>query len=134
MRIAIFISGHVRTLFYKFHENISLIKERIPDCKVDVFYSFWDDPSRSDRINDPWHYKACYEQPKIDVDTINSYFLNGDASNVKGEIESSNKMKSVMENSFFSQPHISSQYYKKNRVVEKYYDDHMIFMFRLDQI
>ena len=123
MRIAIIISGHVRTLFYKFHENISLIKERIPDCKVDVFYSFWDDPSRSDRINDPWHYKACYEQPKIDVDTINSYFLNGDASNVKGEIESSNKMKSVMENSFFSQPHISSQYYKKNRVVEKYYDD-----------
>ena len=74
--------------------------------------------------------KQSYEQPKIDVDTINSYFLNGDASNVKGEIESSNKMKSVMENSSL-QPHISSQYYKKNRVVEKYYDDSYDFYIQI---
>ena len=45
-----------------FHENISLIKERVPGCEVDVFYSFWDDYSRSNKINDAWHYKAEYEQ------------------------------------------------------------------------
>ena len=57
MKIALFTSGHVRTLFYGFHENISLIKERVPDCEVDVFYSFWDDYSRSNKINDAWHSK-----------------------------------------------------------------------------
>ena len=58
-------------MFYKFHENISLIKEKIPDCKVDVFYSFWDDPSRSERINDPWHYIADdYVQQVINHDNI----------------------------------------------------------------
>ena len=122
MKIALFTSGHVRTFFYGFHENISLIKERVPGCEVDVFYSFWDDYSRSNKINDAWHYKAEYEQPEISVDSINLYLINNGVSKVDGEIESSDAMKIIMSGSPFVQPHVSSQYYKKNRVVEKYYD------------
>jgi hypothetical protein len=127
MKIALFTSGHVRTLFYKFNENISLIKKKVSGSKVDVFYSFWDDFSRSDRINDPWHYRAEYIQPNVSIDSINLYLIEGGASRAVGEIESSDEMKNVMERSPFVQPHLSSQYYKKNRVVEKYYNNNYDF-------
>ena len=58
MRICLFLSGHIRTLFYKFHENIELIKSKVDDCEVDVVYSFWDDYSIGGRLNDPWHIKS----------------------------------------------------------------------------
>lgn len=41
MKICLFSSGYVRTLFYGFHENIELIKSTLPDCKIDVCYSFF---------------------------------------------------------------------------------------------
>ena len=52
MKIALYISGKVRTLFYKFHENIELLRDRYPGCKIDVYYSFWDARDRVERIND----------------------------------------------------------------------------------
>ena len=67
MKIAIFVSGHVRTLFYKFHENLDLIREKVGSCDIDVYYSFWDDYSRSDVMNDDWHIKVEYDQPDISV-------------------------------------------------------------------
>lgn len=55
MKICLFSSGYVRTLFYGFHENIELIKSTLPDCKIDVCYSFfWYQNHSSDRIIDPW--------------------------------------------------------------------------------
>ena len=55
MKICLFLSGHVRTLFYRFHENIKLIKNKIGDCQIDVVYSFWDDYSIGGKLNDDWH-------------------------------------------------------------------------------
>ena len=52
MRIALYISGKVRTLFYKFHKNIELFRDRYPNCEIDVFYSFWDSKDRTEKIND----------------------------------------------------------------------------------
>ena len=75
MRIALYISGKVRTLFYKFHKNIELIRDRYPNCDIDVFYSFWDSNDRSEKINDSWHFLAeNYQIPVINEETINSYF------------------------------------------------------------
>ena len=140
MKICLFVSGHVRTLFYKFHENIELIKNKIGDCQIDLRYSFWDDYSiaqRQDsdlfktwnRLNDPWHIQAeNFIQPKISTDIINNYFLSHGINDVQGEIESTDIMKDVLSNTNFLPERngrnvLSSQYYKKNRVIEKYYDD-----------
>ena len=103
MRIAIFISGHVRTLFYKFHENISLIKRKIPDCKVDVFYSFWDDPSEVGELMIPGVIIADdYVQQVINHDNIICYFRKCGGNNVSGEIQSVEVMKEVLKNSLLS--------------------------------
>ena len=58
MKIAIFLSGHVRTMFHKFDENIKLIRDKVGECEIHLFYSFWNDESRVDRINDAWHLKV----------------------------------------------------------------------------
>lgn len=124
MKISLSVSGHVRTLLYKFHENLHLIKNTLGDVEIDVFYSFWDDYSRYYNINDPWHYEAkSFSQPEITKNLINEYFLSNGASKVDGEIESVDVMNRVMEKSPFSLKHMSSQYYKKNRVIENYYSD-----------
>ena len=138
MKICIFISGHVRTLFYKFHENLSLIKEKVGDCEIDVFYSFWDDPSRSERINDPWHYRADdFVQQVVNHDNIICYLREcGGANNVSGEIQSVEVMKEVLEKTYFSPEDngknvLSSQYYKKHRVVDKFYSDEYDFYIQM---
>jgi len=137
MKICIFISGHVRTLFYKFHENLLLIKEKVGDCQIDVFYSFWDDPSRSERINDPWHYIADdYVQQEINHDNIICYFRECGGNNVSGEIQSVEVMKEVLEKTHFSPEDngknaLSSQYYKKHRVVDKFYSDEYDFYIQM---
>ena len=138
MKICIFISGHVRTLFYKFHENLLLIKEKVGDCQIDVFYSFWDDPSRSERINDPWHYiPDDYVQQVINHDNIICYLKEcGGANNVSGEIQSVEVMKEVLEKTHFSPEDngknaLSSQYYKKHRVVDKFYSDEYDFYIQM---
>ena len=128
MKIAIFVSGHVRTLFYKFHENLDLIREKVGSCDIDVYYSFWDDYSRSDLMNDDWHIKVEYDQPDISVESINQYFLDHGVNHVEGEIESTDVMNEVLnETPFLPERNgkncLSSQYYKKFRVVEKYYSD-----------
>lgn len=137
MNIAIFVSGHIRTLFYKFDENINIIKEKVGDCNIDVFYSFWDDLTRSESINDPWHVKANnYIQPEVDTEYINQYFKSCGANNVDGEIESMSVMDEVLKNTHFLPENngkngLSSQYYKKNRVVEKYYNDDYDFYIQI---
>ena len=104
MKICIFLSGHIRTLFYKFHENLLLIKEKVGDCEIDVFYSFWEDYGRSDSINDPWHYKADdFVQQVVNHENIISYLRGcGGANNVSGEIEPVGVMKEVIEKTHFS--------------------------------
>jgi len=58
MKIALYISGKVRTLFYRFRRNIDLLRDRYPNCEIDVYYSFWDCSDRVENINDPWHFLA----------------------------------------------------------------------------
>ena len=129
MRICLFLSGHIRTLFYKFHENIELIKSKVDDCEVDVVYSFWDDYSIGGSLNDPWHIKSDnFKQPEISIETLTDYFLSNGIRNVKGEIESTDIMKQVLGNTKFlpeksGRNVLSSQYYKKNRVVQKYFNN-----------
>ena len=140
MKICLFVSGHVRTLFYKFHENIEIIKNKIGDCQIDIKYSFWDDYSvakkqESDlfktwnRLNDPWHIQSeNFIQPKISIDVINDYFLSHGINDAQGEIESTDIMNDVLSKTNFlpesnGRNVLSSQYYKKNRVIEKYYND-----------
>lgn len=129
MRICLFLSGHIRTLFYKFHENIDLIKNKVNGCEIDVVYSFWDDYSIGGRLNDSWHIKSKdFEQPEISIEILNDYFLSNGIRNVKGEIESTKIMdKVLMDTKFLPEKSgknvLSSQYYKKNRVVQKYFTD-----------
>ena len=129
MKICLFISGHIRTLFYKFHTNIELIKSKVGDCEIDVVYSFWDDFSLGGRMNDPWHLQSVnFTQPEISVETINQYFISNGIRNVKGEIESTKIMDKVLLDTKFlpeksGRNVLSPQYYKKNRVVQKYFND-----------
>ena len=129
MRICLFLSGHIRTLFYKFHENIELIKSKIDDCEIDVVYSFWDDYSIGGSLNDPWHIKSDnFKQPEISIETLTDYFLSNGIRNVKGEIESTKIMDKVLLDTKFlpeksGRNVLSSQYYKKNRIVQKYFND-----------
>jgi len=138
MKICIFISGNVRTLFYKFHENLLLIKEKVGNCEIDVFYSFWDDYGRSDSINDPWHYKADdFVQQVVNHDNIVRYLKGcGGANNVCGEIEPVEVMQTVLEKTHFKPESngknaLSSQYYKKHRVVDKFYTDEYDFYIQM---
>lgn len=138
MKICIFISGHVRTLFYKFHENLLLIKKRVGDCEIDVFYSFWDDYKRSKFINDPWSSIPDDFVPQVvNHDNIICYLREcGGANNVSGEIQSVEVMKKVLEKTHFS-PEVngknvlSSPYYKKHRVVDKFYTDEYDFYIQI---
>ena len=101
MKIALYISGKVRTLFYKFHENIELLRDRYPGCKIDVYYSFWDARDRVERINDGWHFRANdYEVPEVTTQTIDRYFISHSIKSV-GEVEPSERMNQIMEASPF---------------------------------
>ena len=125
MKIALFTSGKVRTLFYKFHKNLELIRDRYPNCEIDVFYSFWDSLDRIQNINDPWHFKAeNYTLDNLSEDAIDNYFSIHGVKSV-GEIESTEIMNQVISESPFPKPYsgLSSQYYKMHRVTEKYFDD-----------
>ena len=125
MKIALFISGKVRTLFFKFHKNLELIRDRYPNSDIDVYYSFWDAIDRTDNINDPWHFKAeNYNLDSIDKDYIDNYFSLHGVKSV-GEIESCDVMNEVISKSPFvdTKKGLSSQYYKMYRVVEKYFND-----------
>lgn len=129
MKICLFVSGHVRTLLYKFYENIELIKNTLDDCEIDVKYSFWDDYNLGGRMNDPWHIQSVnFTQPKISTEVIDNYFLSHGVNNVQGEIESINVMNEVLSKTNFLPENsgrnvLSSQYYKKNRVIEKYFNN-----------
>lgn len=137
MKIALFLSGHVRTLFYKFYKNIDLIKSKVQNCELDVFYSFWDDFDFGGNINDPWHIKSDnFIQPEVNIKNINDYFISHGVKNVQGEIESINIMKSILKDTNFlpennGKNFLSSQYYKKNRVIEKYYNDEYDFYIQI---
>lgn len=113
MKICIFISGNIRTLFYKFHENLLLIKEKVGNCEIDVFYSFWDDYGRSDSINDPWHYKADdFVQQVVNHDNIVRYLKGcGGANNVCGEMEPVEVMQTVLEKLTLNQNLMEKMHY-----------------------
>jgi len=133
MKISLFVSGHPRTLFHNFSKNIEVIRQNVGECQIDVFYSLWDDTSRYDRINDPWHsYINSYEFKKLTIKSINDYFFECGADNVDGELETKCIMDLITEESpFKSQPTLSSQYYKTYRVVEKYFDSNYDFYLRI---
>ena len=137
MKICLFVSGHVRTLLYKFYENIDLIKNTLNDCQIDVRYSFWDDYSLGGRMNDPWHIQSNdFTQPKISTEIIDNYFLSHGVENVQGEIESINVMYDVLSKTNFLPENsgrnvLSSQYYKKYRVIEKYFNNDYDFYIQI---
>tara|TARA_B100000674_G_scaffold127364_1_gene98161 strand:- start:20 stop:751 length:732 start_codon:yes stop_codon:yes gene_type:complete len=137
MKICLFVSGHVRTLLYKFYENIDLIKNTLNDCQIDVRYSFWDDYSLGGRMNDPWHIQSNdFTQPKISTEIIDNYFLSHGVENVQGEIESTNIMHDVLSKTNFLPENsgrnvLSSQYYKKYRVIEKYFNNDYDFYIQI---
>tara|TARA_Y100001937_G_scaffold95993_1_gene130432 strand:+ start:152 stop:883 length:732 start_codon:yes stop_codon:yes gene_type:complete len=137
MKICLFVSGHVRTLLYKFYENIDLIKNTLNDCQIDVRYSFWDDYSLGGRMNDPWHIQSNdFTQPKISTEIIDNYFLSHGVENVQGEIESTNIMNDVLSKTNFLPENsgrnvLSSQYYKKYRVIEKYFNNDYDFYIQI---
>lgn len=124
MKIALFVSGYPRTLFYKFSDNLKVIREKVGECQIDVFYSLWDDLVRYNKINDPWHFFVeSYNPPELTKSIIDEYFIKCGASKVDGEIESIELMKEIMEESPFNyQRSLSSQYYKTYKVVEKYFN------------
>jgi hypothetical protein len=121
MKIALFLSGHIRTLFFQFHKNLEVIKKNIGDCDIDVYYSFWDDASRSKKINDPWHIKVNDDiHYELKEQFINQYFVNIGANYSTGEIEEYQKLNNL-----------SSQYYKTCRVVEQYMNDDYDFYIKI---
>jgi len=134
MRIAIFVSGHPRTLFYKFSENLKVIRESVGECQIDVFYSLWDDTSRYLKINGPYDHFLVEEnfERELTVDSINQYFIECGANYADGEIESTNLMEDVISKSPFKmQKSLSSQYYKIYKVAQKYFESNYDFYVRI---
>ena len=82
---------------------MDLIREKVGLCDIDVYYSFWDDYSRSDVMNDDWHIKVEYDQPDISVESINQYLIDHGVNHVDGEIESIDVMKQVLTETPFLQ-------------------------------
>lgn len=126
MKICLFTSGYIRTLFYGFHKNIELIKTIHPDSEIDICYSFWDENHLSDRINDPWHYKVDnYDFGEIKKDKIDSYFKGIGLNKVSGDIESFSISRKVMDESNLlkEKRRLSSQYYKIYTVAKTYFND-----------
>ena len=126
MRICLFTSGYVRTLFHRFHKNIELIQKKIPSSSIDICYSFWDKNEYSDKINDSWHYFA--EDDKIDVidkNQIDNYFYNIGFGKVSGEVEPFFISERVMEKSPFPdhKKRLASQYYKVHKVASTFFSD-----------
>lgn len=125
MRICLFTSGYVRTLFHCAHKNYQVIKNTLGECEIDICYSFWDKNERNDRINDPWHYKIDdFFYDNVVKKDIDEYLFQVGFSKVKGEIESFNiSQKLILESPFVTHKRsLSSQYYKIHRVSEKYFD------------
>jgi hypothetical protein len=124
MKIAIFLSGEVRTLSYCFEKNLKKITKIHPDATVDLFYSFWDTSNRSTRINDPWH---CVVQTTImlqpNKQMLDLYFKSFNLNKVLGEVEDSLLMKKIVSESPLRDSFLSSQYYKTYNVVNKFYKE-----------
>ena len=126
MRICLFTSGYVRTLFHGFHKNIELIQSKIPNSSVDICYSFWDQNDYSDNINDPWHYVVGSDKINvIDKNQIDNYLYNIGFGKVSGEIEPFFISERIMEKSLFSdhKKRLASQYYKVYKVASTYFSD-----------
>jgi|LauGreDrversion4_2_1035121.scaffolds.fasta_scaffold02208_14 hypothetical protein len=125
MKICLFTSGYVRTLFYGFHKNIEVIKKQIPDSSIDIFYSFWDQNSYSNQINDPWHYKVEENKTDITQEKLNQYFYSIGFEKVLGDIESFSISEKVINESPFAshKKKLSSQYYKVYNVAKRYFSD-----------
>lgn len=126
MRICLFTSGYVRTLFHGFYKNIELIQKKIPNSSVDICYSFWDKNEYSDSINDPWHYVV--ENDKVDIidkNQIDNYLYNIGFEKVSGEIEPFFISERVMEKSSFPdhKKRLASQYYKVHKVASTFFSD-----------
>lgn len=126
MRICLFTSGYVRTLFHGFHKNIELIQNKIPNCSVDICYSFWDKNEYSNTINDPWHYVV--EDDKVDTidkKQIDNYLYNIGCEKVSGEIEPFFISERVMKKSLFPEQkkRLASQYYKVHKVASTFFSD-----------
>jgi hypothetical protein len=123
MKICLFTSGYVRTLFHGFHKNLEVIRKSIPNCQLDICYSFWDRNDRSDRINDPWHYKVKENFEDISEYKIKKYFSDVGFSNIVGEFESFLLSEDIMNDSpFFGEKiRLSSQYWKVFTAAKKYF-------------
>ena len=131
MKVSLFLSGHIRTLFYHFHHNINLIKNTLGDCEIDIFYSFWDDCGRvkfPDNCTDPTYVNAeNFICDNFSIETINDYFISNGVNNVDGEIESHKIIDNIVNDfpiklkPYPSKIGLRSQYYKLNRVVQKYF-------------
>jgi len=129
MKICLFTSGYLRTLYHGFHKNADIIRSKIPNCKLDICYSFWNVNHRSDAINDPWHYKVDAAFESVDKKEIEQYFLDIGFSNVKGEIEPFSFSEEIMNNNNLpeSRKVLSSQYWKIYNVAEKFFSDEYDF-------
>jgi hypothetical protein len=126
MRICLFTSGYVRTLFHGFHKNIELIQRKLPNSSVDICYSFWDKNEYSNTINDPWHYIVKNDKlDVIDKNKIDNYFYNIGFSKVSGEIEPFFISEIIMEKSSFPEhkKRLASQYYKVYKVASTFFSD-----------
>lgn len=122
MKIALFISGQVRTLFYCFEKNLEVISNAFENSEIDLFYSFWDTTERSNRINDSWHFRVeDYEKKEITKNNLENYFKRLNILDFEGDIESCDLMNNVIKNSPFRDKFLSSQYYKNHTVVDRYH-------------
>lgn len=132
MKICLFTSGYVRTLFHGFHKNFELIKNVLPNSQLDICYSFWDENHYSNRINDPWHYIVEIDKNKsINKEEIDSYFYNIGFEKVSGEIEPFFISERIMEKSSFPEhkKRLASQYYKVYKVASSYFlEDYDLYL------
>lgn len=59
MKLAICLSGYIRTLTHAFPASLDAIRKSNPDIELDIFASFWSGGNnRTRHINDPWHFMS----------------------------------------------------------------------------
>lgn len=86
-KIAICMSGHIRTLSHTFEKNFDLIKRMNPNSTFEIYCAFWEkEYGRVNVINDPWHLAVDIDENVFDSTTLEKYltkFSNQSIVNVK---------------------------------------------------
>lgn len=86
-KVAVCVSGHIRTLYHAFPKSFEIIRSSNSNAKFNFYVSLWDkkDGRVIDKINDPNHYSAdmCNSSEMLEKDFIENWLKSHTECDVK---------------------------------------------------